>query len=300
MDGLTPERVRLARSWSREDPDGEGRSERGVAASAAAGSATLIWRTVQRDVIPRLLDAHRGPRPGAFAVDRRRPPPATDVEGFAAALTGADLADALTIVEAERARGACLEAIYVNLLLPAADLLAARWEDDLCGYDDIALGMLHLQRLLQTLAPAFVEEGGAGACGRRALLLSSPGEARMLGTYLVTEFHRCLAAEFFQHGGWEVWRTPPASRAQLLSVLRTQWFDVIDIAASCPDRLAGLAREVTEYRNASRNARVRVLASGPVFAAHPELAARIGADAAARDPRELLAKAQATGDRGGP
>jgi methanogenic corrinoid protein MtbC1 len=292
MDVLTPEHVRQIRPWRRDD----GRDvdvPGGYDGTAAASPHSLIWRTVERDVIPRLLHAHRSdPRP-PLRVDRYRRPAATDIDGFVAALTANDLTDALTMVDAQRARGTRIEAIYLNLLLPAADTLARRWEADQCGYDDIALGMLHLQQMLHALAPAFAEESGACACGRSALLLSSPGEARMLGTYMVTEFHRCLGAAFFEHAGWEVWRGAPGGRAQLLSVLRTQWFDVIDIAATSAERLTGLAREVTEMRNASRNARVRVLASGPVFAAHPELAARIGADAAARNPRELMAQAAA-------
>jgi hypothetical protein len=292
MDVLTPERVRKIRPW-RDDEDRDVDVQHDRSDAAASTPHSLLWRTVERDVIPRLLHAHRrDPRP-PLRVDRYRRPPPTDIEGFVAALVASDLTDALTMIDAQRARGTRIEAIYLNLLLPAADILAQRWDGDLCGYDDVALGMLHLQQILQALAPAFADESGACACGRSALLLSSPGEARMLGTFMVTEFHRCLGAAFFEHAGWEVWRAAPGSRAQLLSVLRTQWFDVIDIAATSAERLTGLAREVTEMRNASRNARVRVLASGPVFAAHPELAARIGADAAARDPRELMAQAAA-------
>jgi hypothetical protein len=289
---LTPDRVRQIRPW-RDEGDRNIDTQGDYDACVAATPHSLMWRTVEREVIPRLLHAHRrDPRP-PLRVDRYRRPAPTDIEGLVAALTASDLTDALTMVDAHRARGTRIESIYLNLLLPAADILAQRWEADLCGYDDIALGMLHLQQLLHALAPAFADENGACACGRSALLLSSPGEARMLGTYMVTEFHRCLGAAFFEHAGWEVWRAAPGNRTQLLSVLRTQWFDVIDIAATCAERLTGLAREVTEMRNASRNARVRVLASGPVFAAHPELAARIGADAAAGDPRELMAQATA-------
>ncbi len=290
MDVLTPERVRPIRPL-RKDDDHDVDAQRDSHGSASASPYSPLWRTVERDVIPRLLVAHRCDPAPPLRVDRYRRPAETDVEGFVAALTGNDLTDALTMVEAQRARGTRIEAIYLNLLLPAADTIARRWNADQCGYDDVALAMLHLQQILHALAPAFAEEGGVSACGRSALLLSSPGETCMLGTYLITEFHRCLAAAFFEHGGWEVWRALPGSRTQLLSLLRTQWFDVIVIAASCGERLTGLAREVTEMRNASRNARVRVFASGPVFAARPELAARIGADAAVRDPRELIAKA---------
>jgi hypothetical protein len=290
MDVLTPEHVRSTRRWRDTDDRPESVSGHDDSADTITPHSQ-IWRTVERDVIPRLLHAHRDQPRAPLRVDRYRRPAPTDVEGFLAALAASDLTDALTMIEAQRARGTRIDAIYLNLLLPAADALTQRWEADLCGYDDVAVGMLHLQQILHALAPAFAEESGSCACGRSALLLSSPGEARMLGTFLVTEFHRCLAAAFFEHAGWEVWRAAPGSRAQLHSVLRTQWFDVIDIAATCAERLTGLAREVTEMRNASRNARVRVIASGPVFAAHPELAARIGADAGVRDPRELMAQA---------
>jgi hypothetical protein len=297
MDGLTPDRVtgrRGRHGAGRKDrthtaPDPSPSNEAG--ATADPGLAGGVFdRAVQREVIPRLMVAQR-PRQAQDGAALRTDDEA--VARFSELLRSRNLPAALAEVELRRAGGASVEELLLDLLVPAAHHLSACWEADLCRYEEIAVGMLHLQQVLHGLSAEFAGERQARPCGRKVLLLSAPSEQSMLGVFMVTEFHRCIASEFFHHAGWDVWRAPPTSRPQLLGLLRMQWFDVIDVSASCVERLPQLLADLQEMRRASRNTRVGVVVGGPAFAADPALAAQLGADACAADPRDMLVQAEA-------
>lgn len=285
MDGLTPDRVSGRRGWRGSARKSGGRLRSNERPDALAPEA--LGRTIEHDVIPRLLSAHRT-RPG---VPSR--PDAAEIAEFARSACTASPQAAEDVIARRRAGGCDVESLLLDLLVPAAGALAARWRADQCRYEELAVGMLHLQQLLHGLSADFVRDGQAGPSGRRVLLLSAPAEQDMLGLYLVTEFHRCVAAEFFHHAGWDVWRAPPASRSHLMSLLRTQWFDVIAVDASSGERLAVLPPDLAEMRRASRNARAGWVVGGFALASVSDADAVDGADAVARDPRDMLSKAEA-------
>jgi methylmalonyl-CoA mutase cobalamin-binding subunit len=153
--------------------------------------------------------------------------------------------------------------------------------------------MLHLQQILHALSPAFTIERPGSCGGHRMLLLSAPSERNLLGVYMLSEFHRAVASEFFHHAGWDVWHSPPVSHEQLLSVLKAQWFDVVDLSASCAERAPMLARDLVQIRKASRNRQLGVIVGGPVSEGHAGFATAVGADAVGTDPRDILRRAEA-------
>ena len=299
MNGLTEQRAtrpsvrRNSAKKSRNVADFDTGSNRDMEARASAQAPgptpEALGRTVEREVIPRLIFAHR-PQPaandGADRVD------VAEVVEFTQLIATRELAEAQARIESKRAQGTSLETLYLKLLIPVARRLSELWEADLCNYEDIAMGMLHLQQVLHGLSPAFSTEFQCRSRGRKALLLSAPAEQCMLGVFMVTDFYRCVASEFFHRAGWEVWRAPPRARAQLLGILSSQWFDVIDVSASCEARLPSLLADIEEMRKASRNSHVGVVVGGPVFNDHPEFASAVGADASATDPRDTLAQAE--------
>jgi hypothetical protein len=297
MDGLTPDRVsgrrgrhgagRKARTHTA--PDGHALNDPAALAEPGVAHGTLD-RAVQREVIPRLMVAHRSRLATDGSAARHDD---ESIGRFSALLRSRDLPAALALVDQQRAAGASIESVMLDLLVPAAHHLSACWEADVCRYEEIAVGMLHLQQVLHGLSAEFASERQASPCGRKVLLLSAPSEQAMLGVFMVTEFHRCIASEFFHHAGWDVWRAPPTSRTQLLGLLRMQWFDVIDVSASCAERLPQLLADLQDMRHASRNTRVGVVVGGPAFGDDPALAARLGADACAMDPRDMLVQAEA-------
>lgn len=296
MNGLTQDRVARQGAWrTAANPSRKGSGAKpaahGNAESEHAAAPEALARTVECEVIPRLMDAHRTQRSSVTALhpgglDN------IDVIEFTDLIMAPEMSGAFESVARRRASDMPLESIYLNLLMPAARRLSDLWEADLCHYEEIAIGMLHLQQVLRELSPEFSDEGECRPHGPKALLLSAPGEQSMLGVYMVTEFYRCLSAEFFHRAGWEVWRAPPRSRAQLLEIVGSNWFDVIDISASCEARLPALMNDLAELRKVSRNARVGMMIGGQVFDAHPEFADGLGADACACDPRDAIAHAE--------
>jgi MerR family transcriptional regulator, light-induced transcriptional regulator len=147
------------------------------------------------------------------------------------------------------------------------------------------VGLCRLHQVLRELSPAFQNEGEHQPHGgRRALLVPVPGEQHTFGLVMV--------AEFFRRAGWDVWSGPPASRGELVRIVRNEWFAVVGFSASCDTRLDALAAGIHAVRRASRNPAVGVLVGGPVFVEHPELATLIGADATAVDGRQATQQAE--------
>lgn len=277
-------KVSAATAAARASPE-PGESAEHPEAPVALGAA------VQREVIPRLLVAW-APN-GSIAEEQNRNPAQSEVIAFARLVTTRDAASAISWIESRRANGVSLESLFLGLLAPAARQLSDLWEADQCRFEDIACGMLNLQYVLHALSPVFASDGQCRAHGRKVLLISAPAEQSMLGVSLATDFYRCIVAEFFHRAGWEVWRSPPSTRADLMGVLRSYWFDVVDVSASCEARLPRLGADLTEMRQASRNARVRMTVGGPAFEDHLEFAEPVGADASASDPRDTLLNAEA-------
>lgn len=302
MNGLTQDRVtRLSarRNSTRKSHhpavgiNGGSRETDPSPKSLCVGPAPeALARTVEREVIPRLMVAHRPHRTSSPGVGHAPLVDESDVVEFTGLLAKRDVAEALAQIELKRERGISLESLYLDLLIPAARRLADLWEADQCHYDEIALGIMHLRQVLHELSPVFSVECERRCCNRKVLLLSAPGEQSMLGVFMVTEFYRCIASEFFYRAGWEVWRAPPTSRSQLRGILQSQWFDVIDVSASCEARLPLLSADLADMRKSSCNSRVGMIVGGPIFRDHPELATSVGADASAADPRDTLLQAE--------
>lgn len=282
MDGLTPDRVSTRRGWR-----GAGRKAGAGARMREPSGAPLDApaRPLQ-STIPRLPEA---PRADAAAGAGAAP---DVVANFARlACSGGPEAPSAEIARL-RAAGVDAGTLMLDLLVPAARHLARCWAADLCRYEELAVGMLHLQQSLHELGADLAGGGRAVSCGRRVLLVSAPAEQSMLGLYMVTEFYRCVAAEFFHQAGWDVWRAPPTSRERLGALLREQWFDVVEVAATCGERLQALGADVAAIRRASRNARVRVVIGGPAVETLRDDGAWLGADAVAGDPRDMLGEAE--------
>lgn len=298
MNGLTQDRFthpaqnRNQKRNAHRAPGNSNSSHQEIESSFTGRTTEALSQTVEREVIPRLMIAHRTHRTSMLHADNTQRPDGEDVVEFAALLAARDVTEARSRIQTARAKGMSLEAIYLHLLLPAARRLSDLWDADLCHYEEIAVGMSHLQQMLHDLSLFFFAEGQCASCDRKALLLSAPGEQNMLGGFMVTEFYRCVAAEFFHRAGWEVWRGVPTSRSQLISLLSSQWFDVVDISCSCQARLPVLADDLAKIRKASRNRGVNLIVGGPIFTDHPEFARQVGADACSGDPADALAQAE--------
>jgi len=244
----------------------------------------LLKRTVEAEVIPRLLMARRPLK--VLSADRAAEvyaPSEVQVSDLVDLLLGGEPPASATFVEAMRDVGTSAESLYLDLLTPAARRLGVMWEEDLCDFTDVTVGLIRLQSIMRMLAPAFIGEVDLRRTGLRALLVQTPGEQHGLGLAMV--------AQFFSRAGWDVWSEPVATSADLVDMVRHEFVSVVGISVSCSDRLDAIAHDIRSIRRCSRNPAVGIMVGGPPFIEHPQLAAMIGADATASNGREAVQQA---------
>jgi len=244
-----------------------------------------LTRTIEADVIPRLVAAHRvQPRSGASNDIAAAAIEPAAVESFALQITAVDDAGARHTIDAHRARGVSVESIYCDLLAPAARRLGEWWEDDRCDFATVTVGLGRLQRLMRELSPAFGAEVPHPVNGRRVLLVRAPDEQHSFGLSLV--------GEFFRRAGWEAVSGDGGAPADPIDAVRREWFDVVGFSAGSEAKMGWIAPCIKSLRRASRNRNICVLVGGPVFSLIPELVAKVGADATTPEARHAPALAE--------
>lgn len=274
-----------AANW---DDWGQGDSEASDSADGSLpdrGQFEKLLRTIEGEIIPRLMLAHRSVQDAHVAlgcVDRRLSE--EDVAEFTTLVLRHDILVASSYVDAMRSQGVALESLFLDLLAPAARRLGDLWDADLASFAEVTLGLGRLQQLLRDLTPSFQYEAETRPIGHRVLLAPSPGETHTFGLFMVGEFMR--------RAGWDVWEERTSASAALVGWVRREHFDVVGLSLSCETRLEELASCVRALRRASRNADLGVMVGGSLFQRQPELVARVGADATATDARSAPAQAE--------
>jgi methanogenic corrinoid protein MtbC1 len=195
-------------------------------------------------------------------------------------------------IEELRATGQRLDAIYLELIAPAARHLGKLWEEDRCFFTDVTIALGAMQQILRELSPQFRSEVNCDSgsavpsvnSGRRMLLVPASGEQHSLGLMML--------ADFFARAGWDVTGSETPAGADLFRLARDQWFDVVGMAVGCDRRLELLAADIRTLRATSRNRDVQVMLGGPILAGHPEYVGVVGADGMAADARQALQVAE--------
>ena len=254
-----------------------------IGSVASEQRLSRLTRTVEAEIIPRLVLA------GRAAAERRSAPAvpgptAEDVAELAGIILAKDASIASAYAQAMHARGMSVEALYLDLLAPAARRLGDLWDADRADFVEVTIGLGRLQQVLRQLGPDFHAEATGRSHGRRALIVSAPGEQHTFGQVMV--------AEFFCRAGWSVWRGLGESTDTLVDLVRNEWFAIVGFSVGCDGRLERLASAIRAIRRASRNRTIGVMVGGPIFIEHPELAALVGADATAADARQATVQAE--------
>lgn len=288
MDRLTqdgPAALHAQReSWGQHAA--QGRSSAAIRADGGSPDR-MAWlvRTIEAEIIPRLMLAHSGGMPAVDPdLSANVVPSADDVIELARIVLDQEAAIAVRFIDAFLAEGVALDTVYLDLLAPAARHLGDMWEADLCDFTQVTVGLWRLQQVMYDLSPTFQNDAEYGVKSRRAMLVPAPGSQHTLGLFMV--------AEFFRRAGWDVWGEPSAAAAELLEAVRGEWFDVIGISIGAEFQIEGLSSVILGLKRASRNPAVRVMLGGPVAAANPDLHTRLGADATAFDAQQALSVAE--------
>jgi MerR family transcriptional regulator, light-induced transcriptional regulator len=248
--------------------------------------AQRLYRTVETEIIPRLMLLHRKAADADAQSPVQKAGPALDashVEAFTDhILDGHD--PALAFVKALVARGVRLDALCLDLLAPSARRLGELWNADLCDFTDVTIGLGRLQALLRGLTASMPALRQAPDPGHSVLFAPVPGEQHTFGLTMV--------CDFFRTAGWSVWSNAPGDADALLDIIRTHHFDVVGFAIGSDRSIEALASIIRSVRQLSKNRSVRLLVGGPVLVDRPQVAALVGADATAPDARQAILAAQ--------
>ncbi|MEO3471059.1 cobalamin B12-binding domain-containing protein [Roseomonas sp. CAU 1739] len=255
------------------------------AETAPARRIILLAKTIERDVIPRLVLAHRA-APAAPYIDRSPSPLPTseDIATLTALAIRSELKDVEAFVDGIQAAGIPLDRIYLDLLAPVARRLGEMWEADECDFATVTMGLAALQQVVLNSGRRFTQAPQRPREGRRAVLAPTPGETHTFGLVIV--------AEFFRRAGWEVWSGNGASLPEIVAKVRGEPFAIAAFSLASEDHLAALANLIHRVRRASLNRGIGILVGGAIFAERPGLVSDIGADATAADGEEATLQAE--------
>ena len=261
---------------NRPDISCELRSAQFTKQSTRDSTLSALVRTIESEVIPRLLLALQSTPVLVHGTINNKPSP-DDVAEFAGLVTTRDFSVATAYIDALLSKGLSLENIYLELLAPAARLLGEWWKADLRDFTEVTSGLCRMHQLLHEFSPVFLQGAAALDPQKSVLLIPMLGEQHSFGLIMV--------AEFFRSAGWDVWDLHPASLEDVLGVVRKTWFAIVGVSLACGSKIDEVTPLIAAIRAESRNTAVRVMVGGQPFISHPELVARVGADATSVDGR---------------
>lgn len=276
---LCGEESGLSRSLRRD------RTLRSEPARPETGARDRLTRVVEGEIIPKLMLAHRALSSGAFERDSRYDVlgPET-IEQFAQLALSSTQDTLLAVVGNLLQRGTPMEAIYLDLLAPAARLLGEYWLEDLATFSDVTIALSRMQQIVHELSLHGPAVDGPGPHGRSALFAPSPGEQHTFGLSILEEF--------FRRSGWRTWMEPSGDPAEVIQAAMSHHFDVFGVSISCQDRLAELPGLIMSVRQASRNSDIVVLVGGRLLTERPRLAEEVGADGMTTDAKQAVLMAE--------
>lgn len=244
----------------------------------ASESFDQLRKLVEGDLLPRLLLIHRaGPIPPRLAARAAQVLPGAEYDRFMGLVLGRHSDEVVTeFVESLLDRGHSLDAVYVDLLAPAARQLGVMWEEDTCDFVEVTLACCQLQRVIRRVGRRLVDGRSRGTKGC-VLVEALPGEQHTLGPMLV--------AELLGQDGWHVVLGEPFQPLYGLDGIRLVAFSVAQASRweEARDRIEALRSRGEEG--------LQVMVGGGAFQERPALVSHMGADGWAEDGKAVQALA---------
>jgi methanogenic corrinoid protein MtbC1 len=234
---------------------------------------------LESQIIPRLLQSHRAPASNGPAW-RSTQFDAAEVARFAKLCAAADRDGAVRAVQALQAAGIDQEAIFVDLIGPAARHLGDAWEQDHIGFADVTVALIIMHAIVHEMGYEY--RAGPQSAGRtkRVMLASAPGSQHVLGLSMVSE---C-----FRTAGWQVAIEVSPSADGLCRAAGNEWFDVVGLSVALDSQLAAMPALIAALRVASRNPTTALILGGPIFTVQHRLAQEFGAQGICLDARDAV------------
>ena len=240
---------------------------------------------LESQIIPRLVNAHRTGEHLA-AISSASQPIDQEIAAFAGLCAAGKREEAALLIERLRSNGLDHEAVFVDLITPAARLLGWQWEDDRLGFTEVTVGLVLMHEVVHGMGYEYHDGPQTAGGVKRVMLACAPGSQHVLGLAIV--------AEFFRKAGWQVVLEVSPSRTELCHAVRNEWFDLVGVSVALDSQLDALCDLVDSLKTASRNPTTPVLLGGPIFSTGAHRAETFGAQAICVDARDCVPLALAT------
>jgi len=261
-------------------------TDRKIRPAVSASKPSALLRTIESEVIPRLVLAHR--RQGLFTdrdADGSTPQiSSAQVEQLCGMLRLGHDAEALAFTQELQALGVDRDTLYLDLLAQAARWFGAAWENECADFVEVTVGLRRLQKLARSLSAEASDGMELPLAGRRTLIAALPGEQHVFGTQLVVDMLR--------QARWDVWDLPGATETDILSLVQHEWFAVVGLSISSSEQFDALSGLIRRIRRQSLNSEVRIMVGGRPFQVRGDWIALVGADVAATDGRDAVRQAE--------
>jgi methanogenic corrinoid protein MtbC1 len=178
--------------------DASGSSRYSENKSSKDACQASLMEILESQIIPNLLKANESAS-AFFSTDGARTelPTQEEIARFAQLCIDADADAPDTFVQSLIAEGLASEAIFLHLLAPAARHLGYLWDEDMCDFTQVTIGLVRMQQITLRLGSEFQEKRKLAMDGMRALFAPVPGSQHTFGVLMVSEF--------FRREGWQVW-----------------------------------------------------------------------------------------------
>jgi methanogenic corrinoid protein MtbC1 len=243
-----------------------------------------LSQLVAAEIVPRLVALHRQVPLEPLATS----PSEVEIVELAHLVLSPQIQAAAEYVTILRERGLPMETLFVQLLQPAARHLGKMWDNDECDFVDVTLGVGELQLLLSIFN--CTHNMPALEARRRVLLTCTPGEQHMFGLAMV--------AKLLSAAGWTVTSDVMPTIEDVIRAVSRDWHAVAGVTLSSEVHIDRLAETIAAIRKHSRNPAIGIMVGGAQFLEHPDLVARVGADATAIDATTAVLLAQKLFDDG--
>lgn len=243
------------------------------AAEQSLEMLTKLGRTIEVDVIPRLMQALQSRQFESLEPAHGDVSFAAEIDEFIHLLFHHDTDVAIKYLTTLRATGAPLAAIYLDLLAPAARQVGEMWENDECSFADVTIVVCRMHQVLLEFSRCFDAPAESSDKNRNVLLLPAPGEQHTFGLLMVIEFLRREA--------WNCFSGTPTDLSESQKIINAQTYKVIGLSVSA-DRHIDSTRSLIQWiRKRSRNSGAAVIIGGDAVNRDPDLVGIVGADTSA-------------------
>ena len=189
-----------------------------------------------------------------------------------------------------RDRGVPIEALFLQVIQPAARHLGQGWSDDRLSFTDVTIALGHLQQVFSSLLDDFqcIGPSDAPAPSTAETILPSaffctmPGATHRLGVQMVRAF--------FARAGWRT-RLGQGDEAALVSQITAMRPALVGLSLNSETDLRSAGALILRVRNACRGFRPTIMVGGAAVPFFPKLVERLDADIVSGDATDALNRA---------